>query len=219
MEKQTAYVINLKHRTDRWEEMQTKWSPYFNLIRVDGIMLSKDGRPHDRIASEGLGLTHMKLLKEAKEQGLKTILILEDDAIPEPNWFERWVEIKEYLDTHLDEWDVFNGAVHFLRILFDTTKLKKSALLHGRIGCASHFMYLNLSAYDKFMKWTDDKIDIDMFYCNGIDQMLYCAYPILSKQANGSSDIMSKERSWDETYMCNEQNFKMLMRDNYMLYK
>lgn len=211
-----AYVINLKHRTDRWEEMQQKWSKYFNLIQVDGIILPADNKPHDRIASEGLGLTHMRLLKEAKAKGLKTILILEDDAIPEPNWFERWVEIKDYLDSHLNEWEIFNGAVHFLKHYFDVKQLNQSCLINGRLGCAAHFMYLNLDAFDKFMKWTDEKEDIDMFYCN--HHKLYCSYPILSKQADGKSDIIETDRKWFLTYMQNEAEFRHRLGNLYLKY-
>jgi hypothetical protein len=208
-----AYVINLPHRTDRWETMQKNWSPYFNLIRYDGIMLPPDERPHDRVASEGLGLTHKQLLQEAQLKGLKTILILEDDAIPEPNWYERWVEIKAYLDSHLDEWETFNGGVHFLRYYHDVKELDKSLLILGRVGCASHFMYLNLQHNDKFLKWEEEKQDIDIFYCNNFK--LYSAYPILSKQADGKSDIVETDREWDQTYMCNELDFRENLGDLY----
>jgi hypothetical protein len=208
-----AYVINLAHRTDRWEAMKDKWSKYFNLIRYDGIMLQPDGRPKMRIATEGLGWTHIKLLKEAKAQGLKTLLILEDDAVPEPNWYERWIEMKEYLDSHLDEWEVFNGGIHFLRHYFAVKELNQSLLIQGRVGCASHFIYLNLQAFDKFMKWEEEKQDIDIFYCN--NHTLYCAYPILSKQADGKSDIVDIDRKWDETYIRNELDFRKNLGDLY----
>ena len=211
-----AYVINLKHRTDRWEQMVKNWSAYFNLIQVNGTILPLDDRPKDRRASEGLGRTHMELLTEAKAKGLKTILIMEDDALPEPKWFERWLEIKEYLDTHLDEWEVFNGAVHFLRDYIDVVELKQSCLIDGRVGCAGHFLYLNLDAYDKFMKWTDEKVDIDMFYCNY--HKLYCSYPILSKQADGMGDIVENEREWDDTYFQNELYFRRKLRGLYLKY-
>lgn len=209
-----AYVIHLEHRTDRWEQMVKNWSNYFNLIKVKGIVIH-DERPKVKTAPEGLGLTHMKLLQEAKANGLQTILILEDDAVPEPNWFERWVEIKEYLDTHLDEWEVFNGGVHFLRHYFAVKELNQSCLIDGRVGCASHFIYLNLNAIDKFLRWEDEKQDIDIFYCN---HKLYCSYPILSKQADGQSDIVEKERKWFLTYMQNEMDFKYHLDGLYLKY-
>jgi hypothetical protein len=213
-----AYVFNLPHRTERWELMVKNWSNHLNLIKVENmVMVEDDGRPKVKRASEGLGYTHMNLLKEAKAKGMKTILLLEDDAIPEPNWFERWVEIKEYLDTHLDEWDVFNGAVHFLRYFHGTKELEKSCLINGSVGCASHFIYLNLDAFDKFMKWEIEKADIDTFYCNR--NKLYCSYPILSKQADGESDIVDEPRWWMLTYLRIEAEFKYFLGDLYLKYQ
>ena len=212
-----AYVINLPHRTDRWEAMVEKWSPYFNLIKVSGIMLPPDEREHSRHASEGLGLTHQQLLQESQVKGLKTILILEDDAVPEPNWFDRWREIKEYLDTHLDEWEVFNGGSHFLKKYYDVKQLPKSCLIKGQRCCATHFIYLNMSANYKFLKWEEQKQDIDLFYCD-TDFKLYCSYPLLSKQADGKSDIVNSERSWNITYLLNEAEFKRNLGDVYLHY-
>jgi hypothetical protein len=211
---QDAYVINLPHRTDRWEAMVERWSPYFNLIKVSGIMLPPDHREHSRHASEGLGLTHKKLLEEAQIKGLKTILILEDDAIPEPNWLNRWLEIKEYLDAHLDEWEVFNGGSHFLREYYGVKELQKSCLIKGQRCCASHFVYLNLQANHKFLKWEEQKYDIDLFYCD-TNFKLYCSYPLLSKQADGKSDIVNSERSWLLTYLQNDLYFKQNLGDVY----
>jgi GR25 family glycosyltransferase involved in LPS biosynthesis len=214
----TAYVINLASRPDRWEQMKRKWSSYFNLVRVDACPMEDNPDILKSVrAAAALGWTHMSLLKDAVAQGLQTILVLEDDAVPESGWFERWKEIKTYLDSHLDEWETFNGGIHFLRDYHGVKKLDKSLLIDGSVGCASHFMYLNLKSVDKFLDWTDEKQNVDMFYCNNFK--LYCAFPILSKQADGPSDIMDEVRSWDETYLMNEQHFKYNLRDLYLEYK
>jgi hypothetical protein len=140
-----AYVINLEHRTDRWLKMLKRW-PELELHRYNGIMLPKDGRPHDRIASDGLGQTHMKLLQEASARGEQTVLIMEDDAVPVDGWYEKWIEQKEWLDTHLDQWEVCNGGSFGLLVCDDVIKLNKSMLVRGSRCCAGHFLYLNLNA-------------------------------------------------------------------------
>ena len=214
----TAYVINLASRPDRWEQMKRKWSSHFNLVRVDAIPTDpNDERTKVEKATEALGWTHMKLLQDAVRNGLKTILILEDDAVPEDKWFERWTEIKAYLDSHLDEWETFNGGAHFLRDYYGVKKLDKSLLIDGKYACAAHFMYLNLASFDKFWAWPNDPVDIDQFYCNRFK--LYCAFPILSKQADGQSDIVEEVRVWDETYTMNEMYFKRNLQDLYLEYK
>lgn len=210
---ETAYVINLKHRTDRWEKMRTKWGSFFNLIRVDGIILPKDSRLNKFRASEGLGLTHISLIEQTHSP---TLLILEDDAVPTPNFMKRWTEIKNYLDTHLTEWEVFNGGVHFLKHYHSVKQLNKSVLIDGQIGCAGHFLYLNMTAKPVFREWLNDKLDIDMFYCN---QKLLCSYPLLAKQEDDRSDIIEEERSWDYTYKMNELSFYKHLKRIYTQYK
>ena len=215
---ENAYVINLATRPDRWEQMKRKWSKYFNLIRVDAIPTDPDDtRTKTAKATEALGWTHMKLLMDVKRQGLKTILILEDDAIPENNWFDKWTEIKSFLDSNLNDWDVFNGGAHFLRDYYAFKKLTRTLLIDGRFACASHFMYLNLNAFDKFWMWPNTPVDVDQFYCNNFK--MYCSYPILAKQADGPSDIVEEVRQWDETYVMNELFFKRNLGDLYFEYK
>lgn len=213
-----AYVFNLPYRTDRWERMVKNWSAYFNLIRVEDMITIEDETiPKMKRAADGLGYSHMKLLKEAKAKGLKTILLLEDDALPEPNWIERWAEIKPYLDSHMDEWEVFNGGVHYLRDYYDVKELDSSCLINGQMACASHFIYLNLSAFDKFMRWEDEKDDIDKFYCYNFK--MYCSFPMLSKQADGKSDITGGNRHWFLVYLLNEYEFKYKLDKLYFKYR
>ncbi len=199
--------MNLDKRPDRWRKMCEQWSEWLDLERVSGIIVEDDTRPHSHTSSEGLGLTHMKLLREAAERGDKTLLILEDDAIPEPGWYGRWCEIKKYLDENLDVWDVFNGGAHQLKDCFNVVELDKSALLDSNRCCASHFIYLNMKAVKKFLEWEQHKRDIDLWYF-WTDFKMFCAYPILSKQADGHSDITHLERDWEETYMSNEAHFR-----------
>ena len=196
--------------------MKSKWNSFLNLIRVEGIILPKDERPNKYRASEGLGLTHMKLIQEAKARGQQTILILEDDAVPEPNFMKRWTELKAYLDTHLEEWEVFNGGVHFLRHYHNVQELNNSVLITGNLACAGHFIYLNLNAMDTFLLWEEEKLDIDMFYCN---QKLVCSYPLLAKQEDDTSDIILEERKWDYTYQQNELEFYKNLQRLYLKYK
>jgi hypothetical protein len=214
-----AYVINLAHRTDRWNNMLQHW-PEFELYRYNGIMLPKDGRPYDRIASEGLGLTHMQLLKEAAARGEKTVLIMEDDALPVAGWYEKWIEQKEWLDGHLDQWDVCNGGSFGLIECHNILKLKKSFLIRGERACAGHFLYLNLNALDEFLKWPSEKIDIDMYYCNVFTKRfkLHCSYPLMAIQDDGFSDIIQENRDWSLTLLMNEAKMKQHLGNLFLEY-
>jgi len=223
-----AYVINLKHRTDRWENMVKNWSPFFILNRVDGIKIDDDTLTHAQRATLGLSQTHKLLVEDAVKRGLHTILILEDDAVPETWFYTRWVEMKNYLDTHLDQWEVFNGGITGLQEVYNYVDLKSSCMLEGRHGGQSHFIYLNLSnGSEKLTNWDTnwnndliyktDKTEIDLYYNSQFK--LFCAFPLLSKQANDKSDIINVERTWDNLYLLSEMKLRTLIGDRYLKYK
>jgi len=223
-----AYVINMKHRTDRWENMIKNWSPFFKLNRVDGLKITDENLTHAQRATLGLSQTHKLLVEDAVKRGLKTILILEDDAVPEAWFYERWVEMKNYLDTHLDEWEVFNGGVHKLQEFYNLVDLKNGCLIDGKHGGASHFIYLNLSnGTEKLTNWNTewnlpqiykyDNTEIDMYYNSQFK--LYCAFPLLAKQANDVSDIVNCDRTWDNLYLMNEMSLRVALGDRYLKYK
>jgi hypothetical protein len=223
-----AYVINMKHRTDRWDKMVAKWSPYFKLNRVDGLKITDENLTHAQRATLGLCLTHKLLIEDAIKRGLKTILVLEDDAVPEPCFYARWEEMKTYLDTHLDEWEVFNGGVLNLQHVYDCVDLKHGCLMNGKHGGQSHFIYLNLTnGSEKLTAWDgtwnepqeyiSDNTEIDLYYNSQFK--LFCAFPMLAKQANDVSDIIDKERSWDNFYLLSEMNLRTKLGDRYLKYR
>lgn len=79
------YLINLIRREDRWinslNEM-VKWDLFPDIVRflgVDGKSVKNDTNLKD--GELGILLTHMRLLKEAEEEKLEKILILEDDFL------------------------------------------------------------------------------------------------------------------------------------------
>jgi len=223
-----AYVINMKHRTDRWEKMVEKWGPFFKLNRVDGIKINDESLTHAQRATLGLCLTHKLLIEDAVKRGLKTILVLEDDAVPEPWFYKRWCEMKEYLDNHLCDWEVFNGGILKLQDINNVIDLNSGCLIEGKHGGMAHFVYLNLSngtekltAWDS--KWNEpqlyvsDKTEIDLFYNSQFK--LYCAFPMLAKQENDMSDIVDSERSWTNAYLLNDMALRNQLGPRYLKYK
>ena len=106
------YVINLPSRDDRRREMERELKnagmPFtsgkvelFPAIRPD------NAEPFYSIGCKGCFLSHLNVLKEARMQGLKNVLILEDDL-------ELRQDFQQYEDIILAEltqqnWDI----VHF----------------------------------------------------------------------------------------------------------
>ena len=210
-----AYVLNLKHRTDRWEQLQKDFiNVPLILERVDGVILDDDNLTQRQKGYLGVAYTHIKLVNEAKARGDKTILILEDDCVLEPNGWENWIKIKNYLDNHLDDWEVFNGGIVSPGDIHNVIKLNDIFLVKENGGGGCHFFYINIDkAYQKIMDWVITKQDIDLYYSYNFNYWI--SYPLLAIQRNGYSDIDTSDRDWTERmnitkYMCVSKIAKFL---------
>jgi len=71
-----AFVINMDHRTDRWESMQSNWSHIFKLHRVPGVKSQKK--------YHGCGQAHVNAFKEARKRNPHHpfYIVMEDDVKP-----------------------------------------------------------------------------------------------------------------------------------------
>ncbi len=103
MPRQIAYVLNLEERPDRWKAMKTRFhNSEFLLRRFPAI-------PHEN-GAYGNFMTFLKIFRMAKRENLESILILEDDVVPSRGWESKWRDVKEWLDTHPDAWDIYSGG-------------------------------------------------------------------------------------------------------------
>lgn len=210
----TAYVINLKHRTDRWEKVQEDFKDApFKLERYDAIKIGDP--PH--FATKGtyaLFYTHQKIIQEAKERGDKTLLIMEDDALPCKDYGRRWILVKEYLDTHLNEWDVFNGGVYdslqFLENPRSIVDEQAPVVIFNAIrGAAGQFLYFNIDAIsEKVKNWEDYKgFECDAYYV--MKHRTIACVPFIAIQHDGDSDIENQPREWVNKFKLEEMFLKM----------
>jgi glycosyl transferase, family 25 len=98
-------VINLEHRTDRRLDMQRQlesigWrAEFFPAIRPD----STDDFPS--IGVRGCFLSHLSVLKKARDAGAQQLVILEDDVNFSPQFTERWAFSMSELEGR--EWSIF----------------------------------------------------------------------------------------------------------------
>jgi hypothetical protein len=134
----------------------------------------------------------MKLLNEANNRNLNTILVLEDDCkIINIDQFEnRWSQIKQWLDANLDKWDIFLGG----NLAYHPTKNPKIInydlkLVQLPMALTTHFIYYNRSCYQQLL--TQPMINpIDWFPIN-LRVIVSCPY--LAHQEDGYSDVDIKE--------------------------
>jgi len=212
---ETAWVINQTHRTDRWESIQEDFKDApFILKRTEGVQMENPFQNRIENKYDAVALTHIEILKKAKSEGLKTVLILEDDCVPLEDYKERWIKIKEYLDTHLDEWETFNGGQLGIQDVKKVIRIEKNnLLLQAYGGSNSHWMYFNIEpTLEKLLTllWWPHKWAIDIFYpmkCKN-----YACYPFLGEQSDGYSDISHLNRDWSEMYKITRHTMKRQLR-------
>ena len=209
---QEALVINLDHRTDRWEQINKDFAnSSFRLTRFPAIMVTDPNISRKDRGYIGVARTHIEIVKMCKAKGQKTVLILEDDCKPEPHWEENWYKAKDYLDNNLDKWEVFNGGICGIESLKRVVVIEKEGsnlyLLNSVGGCFSHWLYLNVDlAYEKLLAWEEHKKEIDLYYTYNFNH--YTCYPLLAEQYSGMSDIGEREKDWSMNFIMAKMDIK-----------
>lgn len=207
-----AYVINIDKRKDRWELIQ-------NVFKKSSIHLTRISAIKKNDGHLGCGLSYMKIVKYAKENNLKTVLIFEDDNMPLDNFSKRWIMIKEWLDNNLDKWEIYNGGARYIDWQdynkkmpnpdkYDVQLMYKinsdEYLFQSKLIVAGNWVYINSNCYDKVLKWLD--IQTNIKYLIPMDQYINskkyfnCLYslPQLALQYNSKSDTSFYESNLDE---------------------
>lgn len=202
-----AYVINLEQRTDRLAQIQNDFKDApFQLVRFPAV---KSYTPQQGCASSFVNLVRM-----AKEKDLPTILIFEDDNAPEPQSFENWTIIKEYLDTHMNDWEIFNGGMRNISSIQEKIDLNQNIkLIKPKGGYSTNWIYINKNAYDKILQWEQEgKPLIDLWFANNFN--IWCSYPFLGLQHSGVSDVEKNYRDFNQENKMIKENFDKLLATN-----
>jgi glycosyl transferase family 25 len=97
-----AFYINLEHRTDRKEHVESEMATIgIQCERFNAIKMSN--------GAIGCSMSHLKLLQEAVKNNLDHILIVEDDIkFLEPELFVK--QINKFFELHGNNWDVILWA-------------------------------------------------------------------------------------------------------------
>lgn len=175
-----AHCINLKERTDRWEQVQSQFELLgLEVERFDAI---KRKRGHD-----GCILSHMALWKQLKDEGV--FMIVEDDLkviVDNP---------KEILSKAMSQlpkdWDMlYLGATlnqQPERISENLVKIEKAWTTHAII-------YNNQNGVVDAIINKMDMYKVDVVLADVIQKEFNCfmTYPMICSQAEGFSNIVNK---------------------------
>lgn len=188
------YCINLDKRSDRWEECLAQFEKHNLTVErfsgIDGSMIENN----TKLADGELGVlkTHIELIKDAKEKGYKSILILEDDVEFIDNLNEKFFSIKNQIPN---DWIMlYLGGNHVggcLQISQNIYKLIHSYAIHA-FAINSELFDLIINGLPKYKK------PVDVFYAEL--QPLFPSYvirPHLAWQRVSFSDIQGGIMNYD----------------------
>jgi GR25 family glycosyltransferase involved in LPS biosynthesis len=197
-----VYCINLDKRTDRWDKVCKIFSEnnidgVERYSAIDGSTLNLDLISYNKSLLKGeLGIleTHIKLIKEAKEQNLKSILIMEDDV-----YFTKEIEnFDDYMNSVPIDWDMlFIGGNH----LYGNTPIKvNKKIMKVNHTLAIHCLGVKHTIYDVILEITKRRMkQIDNYYADlqkGYNA--YCFTPNMALQYEDFSDIQNRNVNYDK---------------------
>jgi len=212
-------VVNLDNRPDRWQDLQAVTAavvPADKLHRLPatlgaalpgfGALPWFHGRKRDRTwaGRAGCTLSHRAAIAHARQQGWRTVLILEDDIELEPALAEVLAELPAALQA--SDWDVcylgFTDPVSPYRTLAD---LPDGHSLCAVSGCSTTHAYLlrdssfellleKLPTADTIWHWISRHRAIDRWYYRNLARYFkVCAVsPAVINQQGGFSDITQR---------------------------
>jgi len=108
-----VYVINLKSRSDRRKEMADQLARIGLSFDSPNVQLWEASRPAEAagfpsIGTHGCFMSHLRVLRDARDRGLKSVLILEDDFNFAPDFLTLMAQVQQQLAR--STWGMFYGS-------------------------------------------------------------------------------------------------------------
>jgi GR25 family glycosyltransferase involved in LPS biosynthesis len=197
------FCINLKRRPDRLIQAMAEFEKFNVSVEfveaVDGLTLpmdveglpskSKDGRKISR-GDLGCTYTHLKIVKLAKEQGLRNYFVFEDDVEFSPDFNEVF---DVFFNQLPENWDMlYLGGNHTEGYEMITRNIAK--IFHTY---TTHAIGVKSSAYDSMIKVLSEKEKVDICIAE-LHKSLNCyvTRPHLAFQRASFSDILDENADY-----------------------
>ena len=189
----SAYIINLKHRTDRLAHIsnEIKKLPLLNYTIIEGIIDN----------TNTCFQSHKKCIQTAKENNLDYILILEDDAIFIDDCIN--ILINSFIQLNHLNWDMFYLGANLNDIAY--TISPNLIKLTGAFAAHAYIVHNNF--YDKILQTTHDK-EMDVHYSNFMKQYnIYMCNPMIAFQKPSYSDLQNGYRDYNSWMLENYNKY------------
>lgn len=198
----SVYVINLDHRTDRWESIKKMCSSC-------GIIPNRISAIKAKPGSDGCAMSHIKVAIMASEKNEPWYLVLEDDALFTVEQWAAFLKLLPFLWEHRTEWDIFTGGPN--NGASTSTVLYKEPLLYSIKSYGSHFWLINNKAYNTIKSWKKGNPPIDNYAIDNCK--IISTYPFIAYQSGSKSDITpdnNAEGSYDDIKKTEEEVYKII---------
>ena len=203
-----GYIINLDHRTDRLNNIITQ----FKDLNID---LFKTSAIYNEFGWKGCGLSHISIIKMAKEKDMPYVIIIEDDCKPIERFNEIWPKIQDWLDKNLDKWDIYAGGNRYYSYhpnekdtIIPICKINNEIKLYYTKFVSAQFYIINESAYDIMIEWETKMnnawIPIDL-WPDEKNLRIITSTPYLTTQEQDYSDIERSVKNYTEGFKKNEE--------------
>lgn len=213
MELPVAHVINLDHRTDRWQDIE-------KTCRDAGLMPERVSAVRAEPGWVGCGRSHQKCVELARAKGLESVLIVEDDAVFDALSIERFREVLAILAVR-DDWDRFSGGLTFGSGAWDPELAvwDASKRLFSAAGFCTHFDLINRRAYDFVLAWngTPEHGPIDAYYLRAGQKNIFrtlCTIPHIARQSDSMSDVTNAPASMAEYFAYSSSCLSAALREH-----
>jgi glycosyl transferase family 25 len=191
-----VYCVNLERRKDRLDNFIKQVEKY-NLGEFERFK-AFDGKEIDmskynttlKPGELGLILSNLEIIKIAKEQNLKNILIIEDDC----EFTDEVLKIQEYFELLPNNWDMlYMGGNHNTHMGINPPQKinEKITKLHNTYS--THFVGLKKTVFDHIeIILNNQKEPLDVTYTK-LQKIFnaYSFYPAIAKQIVDFSDIQN----------------------------
>lgn len=177
------YIINLAHRFDRRKamseqciKMKIKNAEYFDAV-------------HHHIGWKGATISHMNVIRKAKELNLPYVIIIEDDCVFSPA-FNSNIEIVEA--SIPKDWDMFYYGQN--QIEGKAIKLPNSCIAKCTYSTSAMCYAVSNTMYDKILNEVKLDKPHDVYYAQMHKSInAYCVLPNLAWQMDSYSDILERD--------------------------
>jgi hypothetical protein len=186
------YCINLDRRTDRWERMRRRFQR-LGIERKVRRFAAAETPPNHHI---GCALSHRRIIAEARQQQLKTVLVFEDDTRFSPDAAD--VLTRSLRELEGRDWQLLYLGGCRSEDLLQSVPGCKYLQIPAQISC-THAIAYHHTVYDAILNavpdnaidvalWVRTHLAIDQFYTYSLRPLSFLTCPVIAAQENMMSE-------------------------------